>query len=205
MSILACTYKVDIDRLIHPPSHGKDEVDGLNAVTKRYLQLCMYNTANTTDENLEDKFEPWTYNGNTPSPVSEQAIRLCTNSNRRDGVTSVRKYQKQENSKSVVHRCYMSFKHEEVPFSSLTMRTINFNQKYDGKKLKKHGCLRSRYNIRVDPDLGVGKAAIRRVSLVLAHHASTNCDFLGKAAFLLPIKQGTGKTLTVHDGMFLRD
>ena len=50
MSILACTYKVDIDRLIHPPSHEKDKVDGLNAVTKRYLQLCTYNTANATDK-----------------------------------------------------------------------------------------------------------------------------------------------------------
>ena len=35
---------------IHPPSHGKDEVDRLNAVTKRYLQCCMYNTANPTPD-----------------------------------------------------------------------------------------------------------------------------------------------------------
>ena len=146
-SILASTYKIVIDRLIHPPSHGKDEVDGLNAVTKWYLQQCMYNTANPTDKEIEDKFQPWMYNGDTRAHVSQQAVRLCTNNNRKDGVTSVRKYQKRENNKSIIHRAYMSFRKEDVPFDGLKMRTIHFNQKFNERKLTKHSSLRSRYNI----------------------------------------------------------
>ena len=60
----------------------------------------------------------------------------------------------------------MSFRKEDVPFDGLKMRTIHFNQKFNGKKLTKHSGLRSRYNIRVDPDLGVGSAAIRRIPCV---------------------------------------
>ena len=38
LSILACKKKIIIDRAIEAPGHGKDEVDGVNATTKRFIR-----------------------------------------------------------------------------------------------------------------------------------------------------------------------
>ena len=38
LSLLAVSFNVFVDRAIGAPGHGKDCVDGLNAVMKRFLQ-----------------------------------------------------------------------------------------------------------------------------------------------------------------------
>ena len=37
MSVMSHTYSIIIDRGISAPEHGKEVVDGLNAVDKRYI------------------------------------------------------------------------------------------------------------------------------------------------------------------------
>ena len=39
MSVISQTYSIIIDRGISAPGHGKDVVDGLNAVDKRYIYI----------------------------------------------------------------------------------------------------------------------------------------------------------------------
>ena len=46
LSLLSLSFNVVIDRAIGTPGHGKDIIDGLNAVTKCFLQkqFCMTGT-----------------------------------------------------------------------------------------------------------------------------------------------------------------
>ena len=41
MSYLSTSYKIVLDRAVDTPGHGKDVVDGFNAVQKRYLATCL--------------------------------------------------------------------------------------------------------------------------------------------------------------------
>ena len=41
MSVMSQTYSIIIDRGISAPGHGKEVVDGLNAVDKRYIYQLM--------------------------------------------------------------------------------------------------------------------------------------------------------------------
>ena len=40
-SFLSKSYQIVIDRAVDTPGHGKDVVDGFNAVQKRYLATCL--------------------------------------------------------------------------------------------------------------------------------------------------------------------
>ena len=42
MSVMSQTYSIIFDRVISAPGHGKEVVDGLNAVDKRYIYQLMY-------------------------------------------------------------------------------------------------------------------------------------------------------------------
>ena len=46
MSYLSTSYQIVLDIAVDTPGHGKDVVDGFNAVQKRYLATClrMHNT-----------------------------------------------------------------------------------------------------------------------------------------------------------------
>ena len=41
MSYLSKSYQIFLDRAVDTPGHGKDVVDGFNAVQKRYLATCL--------------------------------------------------------------------------------------------------------------------------------------------------------------------
>ena len=41
MSYLSISYKIVLDRDVDTPSHGKDVVNGFNAVQNRYLATCL--------------------------------------------------------------------------------------------------------------------------------------------------------------------
>ena len=41
MSYLSTSYKIVLDRVLDTPGHGKDVVDGFNALQKRYLATCL--------------------------------------------------------------------------------------------------------------------------------------------------------------------
>ena len=41
ISYLSASYQIVLDRDVDTPGHGKDVVDGFNAVQKRYLATCL--------------------------------------------------------------------------------------------------------------------------------------------------------------------
>ena len=41
MSFISKSYQIVLDRAVDTPGHGKDVVDGFNAVQKRYLSTCL--------------------------------------------------------------------------------------------------------------------------------------------------------------------
>ena len=41
MSYLSTSYQIVLDRAVDTPGHGKDVLDGFNAVHKRYLATCL--------------------------------------------------------------------------------------------------------------------------------------------------------------------
>ena len=41
MSYLSTSYQIVLDKAVDTPGHGKDIVDGFNAVQKRYLASCL--------------------------------------------------------------------------------------------------------------------------------------------------------------------
>ena len=41
MYILSKSYQIVLDRAVDTPGHGKDVLDGFNAVQKRYLATCL--------------------------------------------------------------------------------------------------------------------------------------------------------------------
>ena len=53
MSAISMKYDVVIDRAIGAPGHGKDVVDGLNAVDKRYLKTAMFRIINPEENGSE--------------------------------------------------------------------------------------------------------------------------------------------------------
>ena len=55
MSYLSKSYKIVLDRYVDTPSHGKDVVDGFNAVQKRYLATCLKMRSTPEKENIDSK------------------------------------------------------------------------------------------------------------------------------------------------------
>ena len=62
LSCLATKFAIHIDRAISAPGHGKDVVDGLNAVDKHYLKQLMRRTMSAHDNNVDSKKNQNTYN-----------------------------------------------------------------------------------------------------------------------------------------------
>lgn len=158
LSMLSFMFKVTIDRMIHAPGHGKDEVDGLNATTKRFLQQKMSTTNLNNDRGEEKRMDPWAMEGGTCKCLSTEAKRLLEEPERKDGVVSAGKYKKRFENRAVTERTYHVLGGEEVRFKDLKMKTIQFKKEAGTKN-----GLMTRYNFRTDPNLGVGKVAIRRI------------------------------------------
>ena len=55
ISYLSKSYQMFLDRAVDTPGHGKDVVDGFNAVQKRYLATCLKMSSTPEKENIESK------------------------------------------------------------------------------------------------------------------------------------------------------
>jgi hypothetical protein len=80
----------------------------------------------------------------------------CEEPERKDRVVSPGKYQKHFDSQAVTGRSSHVLRSEEVRSKGLKMKTVQSKQ----GKVAKNGLL-SQFNIRADPNIGVGKAAIQ--------------------------------------------
>jgi hypothetical protein len=88
---------------------------------------------------------------------ARECLRLCNLRDRKDGVKSFAKYRKREKAAPIQERIYHLQERKDVRFNQLKMSTTGF------PKGAVHSGILSRYNLRTDYDLGVGRAAVRRI------------------------------------------
>ena len=55
MSYLSKSYQIVFDRAVDPPGHGKDVMDGLNDVQKKYLATCLIMRSTPEKDKIDSK------------------------------------------------------------------------------------------------------------------------------------------------------
>ena len=94
----------------------------------------------------------------TSKSLAVECARLCSDKARSSGVKSKGKYRKWESEAKMKQRHYHVQDISHISFSEISMKLTGF----PASKMTRSG-LRSMYNIRADPDLGMGKIALRRI------------------------------------------
>jgi hypothetical protein len=156
LSVLSAQFQIVIDRAIGAPGHGKDIVDGLSATDKQFLRkkMCMIGTPEANDGT--SRMAAHSMVENASKSLAEECVRLCSDESRIAGVKSHSKHVKREANATITRRNYHIQKIEDVSFTNVKMKATGF---LPGPK---NGLL-GMYNLRTDPDLGIGKAAVRRI------------------------------------------
>jgi hypothetical protein len=93
---------------------------------------------------------------NETTSFARECLRLCTVRDRKDGVKSSAKYAKREKAAKISARHYYLQERHDVRLSNLKMSAV-------GLPKGTHSGILARYNLRTDPELGVGRAALRRI------------------------------------------
>lgn len=157
--ILSSELQVAIDALVEAPGHGKWWLDGKTGSDKRYCQQCMCSivTPEAEDSGKQMLSAKWIEIDGDAIAVSPAAecVRMLSDPKRMNGMKSEGMRAKREGKALVERNDYETYTMEDVPPIS--------NFKIEFPKGEFNG-IRAHYNIRTDPDLGVGYAAIRRVA-----------------------------------------
>ena len=159
ISLLAVAYGLVIDRAVGAPGHGKDLVDGLNAVDKRFLQEMMKRLG-LADKEIANRMDPVVMEKGVLKSLAELCLKACSNKNRKEGVKSAGKYAKREAAAAMRERHYHLGKPQST-FWGLCMQVVDGFLR--GKKGEKHNGLRAMYHLIADPELGLGRVAVRRI------------------------------------------
>ena len=86
LTLLSSQFHISIDQFIHCPAHGKGIVDRRNVLNKRYLCDCMRRAGKADSEDFTNRFRPWSHTDSKQTFFSEEAVRLCSHPNRKDGL-----------------------------------------------------------------------------------------------------------------------
>jgi len=156
LSFLSSTFVIDIDRGIDTPGHGKDVVDGFNAVQKRYLKSCLRSRA--TPEVHDSSSKQMRVNAMTEEgevSFADECKRLLL---RRDevGTRGDKKHAKRESRAKLKESIYWVHKEENLKFNDMKA-TYKILNNTEGLGLMQF------YHIRCDPELGIGFCALRRI------------------------------------------
>ena len=157
LSVLAGRFGIVIDRAIGAPGHGKDIVDGLNATDKVYLKkaMCMVGTPEADDG--ATRMAAHSMIGDDMMSLAAESQRLLSNPLRFGGVKSEGgKRAKREKAAKMMGRRYHVQNPADVKFGKLNMSAVGF-------MAGEHNGLLAHYNFQVSKDLGVGRAATRRI------------------------------------------
>jgi hypothetical protein len=164
-TLLATTHGVIIDRAVGAPGHGKDEVDGLNAVDKRFIVEKMALIVTPEANESSNRMHAEARVDGASRSIATEAARMCRDASRAEGVKSEGKYRKREETATMKKRVY----HVDEPcerhqFENLSMVCTPW---YKAKESQGHS-LKFMYNFRADPRLGLGRIAIRRIPCACA-------------------------------------
>ena len=154
LSFLSHKYQRVIDRLIGAPGHGKGMVDGINGVDKSFLGGCMCLIGTPEANDSEKRMNAASMTENASSSLAQECARLCSTDNRMTGLKGDVKHAKRESNARVKRRHYHVQDDDAIKFKNTKYKAVNFP--------KDKGVMQC-YNVRADPDLGLGKIAMRRI------------------------------------------
>ena len=157
LSVLAGLFGIVIDRAIGAPGHGKDIVDGLNATDKVFLRkaMCMVGTPEANDG--ASRMAAHSMIGESELSLAAESKRLLSDPARFSGVKSEGgKRAKREQAAKMLGRRYHVQESADVKFGKLNMSAVGF-------MAGEHNGLLAHYNFQVSKELGVGRAATRRI------------------------------------------
>ena len=166
---LAMRYRCVIDRSIKAPGHGKDLVDGLNAVDKNFIAVKLQSTQGCDEATNDRKMRPEAMIEGKEHSQAAECVRLLSDDSRKDGVVSDIKNRKRELRKKIDKRHYHLVCEKDIKVSNLKYKITSTFQKTSPTK---YG-IRAMYNIRADYELGENTIALRRVPCYCTHCTDT--------------------------------
>jgi hypothetical protein len=155
-SLLSSEHGIIIDHAVGAPGHGKDVVDGINAIDKRFLagKMCLIGTPEANDR--PKLMQAASMIENATKSLAGESVRLCREETRVSGVKGYAKHAKREANAPLKERHYHLHKTEEIRFKTLKMKA-------DGLLKGAYNGIGAMYNFRTEPELGLGRAAARRI------------------------------------------
>jgi hypothetical protein len=156
---LSAELRIAIDAQVEAPGHGKWWLDGKTGSDKRYIQQCMCSIVTPEEEDNDKKMSntKWIESNGVLVAVSPAAECVCmlSNPSRINGIKSEGMRAKREAKALVEMNDYATYSMVDVPIIP-DFKIIFPKGKFNG--------VHAYYNIRTDPDLGVGWAALCRVA-----------------------------------------
>ena len=156
LSLLSSNFNINIDRMIGAPGYGKDIVDVINACDKRYLKEKMRMIENPQADDSTKRKDDHAMIGDKKSSWAVTCKKLLENNIKEQGFKSYNKYSKRETKQKMEKRIY----HLQ---DSKGVQIVGTKKKVVGLETGKYNGISSMYNFRCDPDLGIGKAACRKI------------------------------------------
>jgi hypothetical protein len=158
LSYLAHVYDITIDRAIGAPSHGKDVVDGLNAMDKQFLKWLFraIAEAGSNEDKNERKIAAHSMTNEGVFSLAEHAAKKLGSESRALGIKGNRKNRKREQNAKMKKRTYHVQDDKDVKHRALKKVATGFEK-------GTHNGVMGHYNIRADPQLGLGCVMVRRV------------------------------------------
>ena len=105
--------------------HGKDEVDGLNAIDKSKLKRYMKMISEPEEETRCKRLAPETMVNGERRDVAELAYEILSDPKRAQGVKSHAKYKKREESRSMEKRNFFVQKKHDVMYYNLKKGSVS--------------------------------------------------------------------------------
>ena len=168
MSAISKKYGIVIDRAVGAPGHGKDIVDGLNAVDKRYLKTAMFRTVNPEKNGSKKTMNSHSATATGSFCFAEECKSMLQH--HADHVSNVltSKSSKRQSERKFSKKTYHIQKKQDVPHRNIAMTWTKSKfpkLKFANNKQKIRGSssVLSHYHYRFDPRLGHGKCAMRRI------------------------------------------
>ena len=168
MSLMSQTYSIIIDRGISAPGHGKEVVDGLNSVYKRYIYKLMSKVQLPGSVRFDSQIKMHTGTENKDVSLSKEFKDHMEGGNRQNGAIDKVKSRKIFMERKCTERKYRVQDNASVELKDVKMY-CNTNQlptlPFCGPHSKPHGArgLGKYYHFRFDPKLGMGECAIHHI------------------------------------------
>jgi hypothetical protein len=158
-TILSSELSMAINAQVKAPGHGKWWLDGKTRSDKCYCQQCMCSiiTPEAVDSGKQMLSTKWVDCSGVLAPVSPTAECVCMLSNTAhiNGIKSKKMWESHKGNALVEHNGYECYTLDDVP------PTPNYEIMFPKGKFN---WIRAYYNIRTDPDLVVGYAALWHVA-----------------------------------------